>query len=486
MRALEHSIIYAKKCYGYTTEVIIVKDNVTDPITHKVASYWENKFQKDVTVYNVKFGSLSLSRNYGISKASGIYISILDGDDLYSENWINDAINTLERGTGDIAHPSIIIGFPLDPFLKKVNFSSYNIANIIEENLWPALLMAPKKIFIEIPYIKDEGRYAYEDWLWNCNTIEKGYHHVCIDGTLMAIRQKDIGHSLWQNSFSLNKVVRPNKLFLKLFKGQYDSEFLVKKQNYYNISFMNYILEKINLRNPYFYKFIKKTKRKIFKSSINSVDICAGKELEKLRAIEPELAIIQDFRSVHEVGKIPLLFMIPEKLSNLMKSEELDIFFIGCEKDFSIYPHHLISNKNFVLITDNIKRKTVTLDFEYFFLQEIKINHDRLAYLILRILLELKINRLIIINSDFAVNLFSKYGDIINANEKFAYIETPESFYNNKIIDVISLVKMLPLFNYFDKIYTDCPDFTSYIIETYGIPKDKIIINKNIKYRHTK
>ena len=71
MRALEYSIQYAKKINGYNSEVIIVKDNVTDPITHGVVGFWVNRLMEEVSVYNVNFGALSLSRNYGISKASG-------------------------------------------------------------------------------------------------------------------------------------------------------------------------------------------------------------------------------------------------------------------------------------------------------------------------------------------------------------------------------------------------------------------------------
>ncbi len=485
MRALEYSIQYAKKINGYNSEVIIVKDNVTDPITHGVVGFWVNRLMEEVSVYNVNFGALSLSRNYGISKASGSYISILDGDDLYSENWINEAINTLERGEGDVAHPSIIIGFPLDPFLKELIFKSNYLLKIFEENLWPALIMAPKSIFDEIPYIKDEGQFAYEDWLWNCDTIEKGFRHVCVDGTLMAIRQKPPGLSLWQSSFSQNKVVRPNKLFQKLIKDLYVAHSSIEKQNCHKKSLMNRALENINFKNPDFYKFLKKTKRKIFKSDINSIKNCIRNELEKLEKIEPELALIQNFRSVHEVGKIPLLLMIPEKLSNLLKSEELDIFFVGSEKDFAFYPHHLISNRKFAIITDKVNQKTFTLDIEYILLQEIKVNMERLTYLILRLLMEAKIDRIIVVNSDFATNLLTKYGDVINSKEKCIYIKTPENFLINQKIEDLNIIKVLSSFNFFDKIYIDCPDFASKIIETYGIPEEKITINANIKYRNT-
>ncbi|MEO9078639.1 MAG: glycosyltransferase family A protein, partial [Rhodanobacter sp.] len=63
-------------------------------------------------LHHVQLFDLSLCRNYAIERARGEFIAILDGDDLFSENWLAAAVGCLvERGIQAIAHPQLMIAF---------------------------------------------------------------------------------------------------------------------------------------------------------------------------------------------------------------------------------------------------------------------------------------------------------------------------------------------------------------------------------------
>ncbi len=478
MRALEHAVDYAKNKNDYDIEIVIVKDRVRDPATLDVLHHWEEKRQNIISVHNADFGSLSLSRNFGVSKASGTYISILDGDDLYSENWLNEAISSLEKGEGDIAHPQFVIGFPFDPYIKEMNVNPEHFSQLFEKNLWTALLMAPKSIFQEIPYVKDEMQFAYQDWLWNCQTFVKGYRHITINGTLVAIRQKPPGQSLWQRSFRLNKVVRPNELFRRIILHSAQSNSTIRRQAHPDTQLLNRALDWLNNLNPSYYQYLKAVKRKVIKTDIHHMSTRIKDQWTKLEMVEPELIACQTFRRIHEGSKLPIANKIQYNILKLLNNESIDLYFVKNENSFVTEPDDPELPYKFAIITNKKKRNTVRPGIHYILLQDLKLNMERSQYLILRILMETRINRLIVSGSDFAVRLLLKYHSVIVSNEKFIFIQTPDSYQNTRKIDDPYIVQAAGLFNFFDKIFLDCPDFAATIRETYGIPDEKITVTE--------
>ena len=210
-RALQAAIDLARR-QGLSVEIIAVLDKVSDPLLKHSVEKWSSIFDGILSTHEVDFGALSLSRNFGISKSSGEFISILDGDDLYGEHWLIGAYQTCSSDLKIIAHPEVCYSFPLEPFLR-FHFNGRNVPlELLNANQWSALLMAHRDIFEKTPYVLDDQNFAYQDWLWNCETSAQGFRHVLVPGTLMAIRQKPHGKSLWQNSHAMNKVVRPNML----------------------------------------------------------------------------------------------------------------------------------------------------------------------------------------------------------------------------------------------------------------------------------
>ena len=77
---------YLKRCVEsilnqtYTNlEIILVDDGSTDS-SLEICRYFENK-DKRVRVYTKENRGLSASRNFGVERATGVYIGFVDSDD---------------------------------------------------------------------------------------------------------------------------------------------------------------------------------------------------------------------------------------------------------------------------------------------------------------------------------------------------------------------------------------------------------------------
>ena len=348
---------------------------------------------------------------------------------------------------------------------------------LFETNLWPALTMAAKTIFVNVPYEKNEGQYSYEDWLWNCQTIFMGYRHGCVENTLMAIRQKSPDKSLWQKSYSQNMVVRPNLLFKSLIEDRNNKEDMRAKDCKIYDKIMRLLFDYINFKSPSLYEFIKNIKRKIVKSDNTKVAKWIKYELENLELIEPELTYSQTFRKIHDN---PILSSLTDNIahfSRILTEEKEEVIFIGNVQDRHIYTEYSNPKGKLAIITEEKNCNTASLDIDYICLSDINVNTDRLTYLILRVLMESNVEKIILANSTLGNELYMKYHSVLNI--KHAYIcflmsdeyKDKGPIFNRKIIAPLSSCAI------FEKIYVDSLDFAIKLSEIYGISKDAFVIN---------
>jgi hypothetical protein len=467
---------YAKGKGGYNCEVVLVLDRIRDPITIEVVNEWRAKVGKQLSIFEVNCESLSLSRNFGITKAKGRYVSILDGDDLYSESWLKNAIDDLEARRFDIAHPEFFIGFPFDAYMRKVEIDATSSIKIFESNQWPALLMASKEIFTKIPYVKDEGQFDYQDWLWNCETIHAGYRHGFVENTLIAIRQKLPEKSLWQKSFKGNKVVRPNALFKSLIRKSGRDDLENSKSIEKQIGSSQKILNYLNYRFPIFYESIKYYKRKIFKARSIYIEKWVKNEIDRLSHIEPEISKIKAFRTIHDNANVPLLCIENENIGRILNKKLKNLIFLSSPDDIKLCPMHATKDDSIAIISGRVDPKKCIINFDYISLERIRINHGNLVYLVLRVLMESKIDRLIIANSTFGNKLFIKYHEVINFEEAHVCLPTSNGTHQYRAINNDNIIIPMSHFDIFKNIYVHDRQLHRTIAEVYGVPKDKLIL----------
>jgi glycosyltransferase involved in cell wall biosynthesis len=138
---------------------------------------------------DVSYGDQAPVRNHSVRESRGRFIAFLDGDDLWTENWLVAAHSLCAADARTIAHPYADWVFGehhslwLPPDQSDPQFEP---ATLRVTNAWDALCLAPREAFLDHPF---QGRalaegYAFEDWLWNLQTIESGYVHRVVPDTI--------------------------------------------------------------------------------------------------------------------------------------------------------------------------------------------------------------------------------------------------------------------------------------------------------------
>jgi hypothetical protein len=199
---------------GLAIEVVIVMDR-PDRATEK---YFSGHKNSGIIIKPADFGDLGLSRNFGISLASGKYIAILDADNLIAGNWLYNSFMYLQQcGKDIVAHPEYQMVFEAKNFVFRQISSTderFRAENIIEFNYWDAVCVTKKDIFMECPYegtTQSQG-FGFEDWHWNCQTLASGVEHHVVPGTVHFMRMKRSG-SLLALTKETNRIIRPSLLF---------------------------------------------------------------------------------------------------------------------------------------------------------------------------------------------------------------------------------------------------------------------------------
>jgi hypothetical protein len=137
----------------------------------------------------VDYGDQGLVRNQAVGESKGRFIAFLDGDDLWTENWLLAAHEVCAADPRTIAHPyadwvfgeSRALWLPPDQTDPE-----FEPATLRVTNAWDALCVAPREAYLDHPFRPRDLSlgYAFEDWLWNLETIENGYVHRVVPDTI--------------------------------------------------------------------------------------------------------------------------------------------------------------------------------------------------------------------------------------------------------------------------------------------------------------
>ena len=204
-------------------ELIIILDS-GDEKTKEILYGAKNVglLNNNTRLIEVDHKNLGASRRVGVNQALGEYIAFLDGDDLYSENWITQALSTCRASVGKeiICHPEINVYFGAEQRLfwhpdgSRVEIPE---EGLLLDNYWTSLSFAKRQIYLDIPIldIDHESGFGFEDWHWNLETSALGIEHKIAPRTLHFIRLKPSG-SLNKISAAHNVMTRPSAYARKI------------------------------------------------------------------------------------------------------------------------------------------------------------------------------------------------------------------------------------------------------------------------------
>jgi len=211
LSSVKRAVSYAEKC-GLTVSVHIVLDN-SDDTTKEVVN--RECTAESMVIHEVAFKDLAHSRNYAVEKSTGKYMAFVDGDDLWSRNWLVDSYVLAERGGSSVVwHPeyNIFFGDKQSHVFNHVDMDAqdFEMESLFRMNYWTALSFAQTRIFREHPYKENRimDGFGYEDWTWNYETIQSGIKHKVVAGTVHFIRKGRPQASLLAQTNEVNALPR--------------------------------------------------------------------------------------------------------------------------------------------------------------------------------------------------------------------------------------------------------------------------------------
>lgn len=143
---------------------------------------------------------LGLLKNAVAEIATGRWITFLDADDLFSENWLTLGAERLAQADdaqdGVIVHPelnwhfdefaSVLAALEQDDPLFAPGFFYF-------ANYYDAVSMAPRALHLQVPFAPDDkaGGLSGRDWQWNIETMAGGWRHVTARDTIVFKRRRE-------------------------------------------------------------------------------------------------------------------------------------------------------------------------------------------------------------------------------------------------------------------------------------------------------
>ena len=178
------AILRLKASFEVSISVLIYLDNANETTKSSAIDLCDIH---DFFLIEGNNGDPGLARMDAIRKSEGDYIALLDGDDLWSDNWLLkcwEHIST-NHNNNAVLHPEYNLIFGAHNQLVRqgdVESSFFDESFLRITNYWDALCFCKRKIFVDNPYKDNDltAGFAHEDYLWMCETLSKGIQHILI------------------------------------------------------------------------------------------------------------------------------------------------------------------------------------------------------------------------------------------------------------------------------------------------------------------
>jgi len=188
MEAIKH----VQDTLGKTVEVIVILDRA-DEVTRAILTHGLGGLAR---IVETDEGDPGQARNQGTDQAQGEYICFLDGDDLWSYNWLAEAYKFVEKRPDVVAHPhcNVVFGREKCVWWHIDSEGPHFDPKYLEwGNYWDALTFARTEIYRRFRFLPNdlETGFGHEDWHWNCATIAAGVAHKAVPNTAHFKRRRE-------------------------------------------------------------------------------------------------------------------------------------------------------------------------------------------------------------------------------------------------------------------------------------------------------
>ena len=196
MRSAELAVAAAREL-GYSVEPIIALDAATEATMayfHQPRfDGWERRIMHEADLGRV--------RNALIPATTGEFIAFLDADDLFSENWLAEALAVVKagqsRGEKLIAHPELNVLFDRNRAVSRnVDQESplFTPHFFYLRNYYDSLCLAPRDAHLAVPYAPRDiaNGLSFQDFQFSIETMSRGWKHVVVKNTIIFKRRRDV------------------------------------------------------------------------------------------------------------------------------------------------------------------------------------------------------------------------------------------------------------------------------------------------------
>jgi glycosyltransferase involved in cell wall biosynthesis len=191
VKSIEAAIVNAEAA-GLSVEWIIVANKPTEGMV----KYLKTHKPERARFVELELQGCELARNQSIQIATGQYLALVDGEHLWSSNWLSLAsqfVTQFKRRC--IAHSELKIFFDKEKFYARnvdQESSEFCLHSMFGHNYWNNSSFALREIYIEHPFVRSaqEPLASADDWHWNCQTVAAGLLHKVVPGTIHALRMQ--------------------------------------------------------------------------------------------------------------------------------------------------------------------------------------------------------------------------------------------------------------------------------------------------------
>ncbi len=212
LRSMEEQRLFAEQ-HGAWVEWIVVLDRA-DELTVNVLRQHPALRASD-TVIMANHGDPGLSRNDGISRATGDFIAIFDGDDYYSKNWLWAGAQACSWTEKAVFHPQFVLSFGEIHSVQEIADQRAHLRltpySFLFSHPIVGALIAPRELFDKIYYLPKAAGFGYEDWHLSCEILSLQYRHCVAWNTFLFYRRKK-ACSVLKDENQKNALIRPTAL----------------------------------------------------------------------------------------------------------------------------------------------------------------------------------------------------------------------------------------------------------------------------------
>lgn len=170
---------------GISCETVVVLDRATSLTAMVLAGAIGNRAR----FVETDAGDPGAARNAGIAAARGLHATFLDGDDLWSLNWLVAAHALALARPDAILHSACNLVFGV----KRMVFWHVDSETALFDpqyldwlNYWDAMTFARTETYRRYPFRENDLKlgFGHEDWHWNALTVAEGIAHKPVPRTM--------------------------------------------------------------------------------------------------------------------------------------------------------------------------------------------------------------------------------------------------------------------------------------------------------------